>query len=87
MPNIKSAKKRVQVEKVKNLRNQIQKSHLKTSSKKFETILASGDKAEVSAAFSSAVSTIDKAVAKGLIHKNTAARKKSVLAQKLNALS
>lgn len=84
MPNIKSAKKRVKVIAAKTAANRSAKSDLKTTLKKAETALASSsaDKAEV---VKLAVKTIDQAAAKGLLHKNNAARKKSQLALKLNA--
>ena len=84
LPNIKSAKKRVKVIETKTLRNQMIKSALKTYIKKFEALAESGNKAEATAAFSLAVKKIDQAVAKGLLHKNTAARAKSSLAKRLN---
>lgn len=84
MPNIKSAKKRVKVIETKSLNNKMAKSALRTSIKKAETALEAGseDKAEV---LKSAVKSIDHAVSKGLLHKNTAARKKSQLAAKASA--
>ena len=86
MPNIKSAKKRVLISNEENLRNKANKSLLKTNVKKFEAAAASGDKEAAAAAAQVAVSTIDKSVTKGILHKNTAARKKSSIAQKLNSL-
>ncbi len=84
MPNIKSAKKRVKVIETKTLRNQMIKSALRTYIKKFEVIAKNGNKAEADAAFKIAVKKIDQAVAKGIMKKNTASRKKSQLALKLN---
>ena len=83
MPNIKSAKKRVKVIETKTLRNKAYKSALKTSLKKADLAIETGaaDKAEVVRA---AIKKIDQAAAKGLLHKNTAAHKKSALALKLN---
>ncbi len=86
MPNIKSAKKRVKVIETKTLRNQMIKSALKTYIKKFEALSESGNKAEAEAAFKVAVKKIDQAVAKGIVKKNTASRKKSQLALKLNKI-
>lgn len=85
MPNIKSAKKRVKVTKVKHLNNQMAKSELKTSIKKFESSLSEGDAATREAAYKACVKNIDRAAAKGLIHKNNASRKKSAMTLKLNA--
>ena len=80
MANIKSAKKRVEVIKTKTLRNKMVKSALKTSVKKAD--LAEG--ADKEAAVRAAIKKVDQACAKGILHKNTAARKKSQLAKKLN---
>lgn len=80
MPNIKSAKKRVKVIAAKTLRNKAIKSELKTYVKK--TNNAEENKAE---AVRVAIKKIDQAAAKGILHKNTAARKKSALARSLNA--
>ena len=87
MPNIKSAKKRVLVTNAKTLQNQMFKTSLKTSIKKYEAALAAGDKALASETYKAAVKKIDKAVAKGILHKNNAARKKSQFTAKLNALA
>ena len=76
MANIKSAKKRVRVIQAKTLRNKMTRSALKTAIKKAE----SGDKESVTLA----IKKVDQAAAKGLIHKNKAARKKSQLAKELN---
>lgn len=87
MPNIKSAKKRVKVIETKTLRNQMIKSNLKTCIKKFEEYIANGDKDNAVALCSEVYKKIDKAVAKGIFHKNTAARKKSLIATKLNKMA
>jgi len=71
LPNIKSAKKRVKVIESKTLRNKAIKSDLKTALKKAEA----GD----AAAVTEAIKKVDKACAKGIMHKNKAARKKSQL--------
>lgn len=83
MPNIKSAKKRVKVSAKKNLRNRMIKSSVRTSVKKFETALVA-DAATAGAQLIATTSAIDKAAAKGVIHKNAANRKKARLAKKLN---
>ena len=87
MPNIKSAIKRVKVTEKKNLRNRMIKSAMRTSVKKFEAAVAAGDKAAAAAAYAVAVVAVDKAVGKGLLHKNTAARKKSSMTLQLNKLA
>ena len=81
MPNIKSQKKRVITSAKATLRNKSIKSNLKTNLKKAESALAdaSVDKAAV---LSDGYSVIDKAAKKGVIHKKTAARRKSALAKK-----
>ena len=86
MPNIKSAKKRVIVTKTKTLQNKIFRTQLKTDIKKFEAAVAAGDKAAATAAYTVAVKKVDKAAARGIIHKNAAAHKKSRFTKKLNAL-
>lgn len=86
MPNIKSAKKRVKVIKKKTLRNQIVKSQLKTAIKKFETSLEQG-KAAASEAYKIVVKKTDQAVTKGILHKNTAARRKSYYASMFNKVA
>ena len=87
MPNIKSAKKRVQVSGVRNERNKADKSALKTALKKFEAAAAEGNRTEAEGTYKVAVKAIDKAAAKGLLHKNNAANKKSSLTLKLNKLA
>ena len=83
MPNIKSAKKRVKVNETKAVANKARKSNLKTILKKADAAVETGaaDKAE---AIKVAIKRVDQACAKGLMHKNKAARKKSQLAKKLN---
>ena len=85
MPNIKSAKKRVKIIDKKTLRNNMIKSEYRTSIRKFEESLEAGKLEEEKALFSEATKKIDQACTKGVIVKNTAARKKSNLAKKLNA--
>lgn len=84
MPNIKSAKKRVKVIATKTMRNKMIKSALKTDLKKFDAAVAdnSADKQEL---YTKAVSAVDKAAVKGIVHRNKANRTKAQLAKKLNA--
>lgn len=82
MPNIQSAIKRVKVSEKKNLRNRIVKSKVKTAIKKFDAELAENP-AIAGAQYSATTSAIDKAVAKGIVHKNTANRKKARLAKQM----
>ena len=81
MPNIKSAIKRVKVTEKKNLRNRMIKSAMRTSVKKFDAAVAAGS---ADAALLSATSgAVDRAVAKGVMHKNAANRKKARMAKRL----
>ena len=83
MANIKSALKRIKVTKFKTRRNKMIISSLKTSIRKFEESVKAGNIDEAKALYQRTSSLIDKAVVKGTLHKNTAARKKSRLAKKL----
>ncbi|HHY78748.1 MAG TPA: 30S ribosomal protein S20 [Clostridiales bacterium] len=85
MANIKSAIKRIRVTEFKTRRNRMIMSSLKTAIKKFENSVKAGNLEEAQILYRKAVSLIDKAAAKGTIHKNTAARKKSRLSNKLKA--
>ena len=85
MPNIKSDKKRVKIIEKKTLQNSMIKSAYKSAIKKFESSLEAGNIEEAKSLFSEATKKIDQACSKGVIVKNTAARKKSSLAKKLNA--
>ena len=86
MANIKSAKKRILVNKTKADRNKSIKSAVKTSIKKVEAAVTVKDKEAAAAALQNAISTIDKAASKGVYHKNNAARKVSRLSKAVNAL-
>ena len=87
MPNIKSAKKRVKVIETKTLQNKMFKNQMRTIVKKYNAALASGNKEEATTAYKAAVKKIDQAVAKGILHKNNAAHKKSEFALALNKLA
>lgn len=84
MPNIKSQKDRVVQSRKEARRNKAVKSNLRTVVKKADIALADGS-ADAQEAVRKAVSTIDKARSKGVLHKNTAARKVSRLMKKANA--
>ena len=84
MPNIKSAKKRVKVNASKAAANKARRSELKTILKKADAAV-SENAANKEDAIKVAIKRVDQACAKGLMHKNKAARKKSQLAKKLNA--
>ncbi|MBP0977060.1 MAG: 30S ribosomal protein S20 [Oscillospiraceae bacterium] len=83
MPNIKSAMKRVKVNKVKAANNKATRSNLKTMLKKADAAVAE-NASDKEAAIRLAIKKVDQAAAKGLILKNKAARKKPQLAKKLN---
>ncbi|WP_454192155.1 30S ribosomal protein S20 [Paenibacillus sp. Marseille-Q7038] len=87
MPNIKSAVKRVKTNDKRRALNASQKSALRTSVKAADQALATNEVETAKAAIKAASRSLDKAVTKGLVHKNAAARKKSRLAKKLNALT
>ncbi len=86
MPNIKSAIKRVSVIETKTLKNNMLKSEYKTAVKKFEEAVSEGNKEKATDALKLATKKIDGACSKGIIKKNTASRKKSNLAKKLNVM-
>ena len=79
MANIKSAKKRVLIAQKNTERNVAFKTSIKTAVKKVLVCAASEDRAELNALLSKVYQLCDKAVSKGILHKNTAARKKSRL--------
>ena len=87
MANIKSSKKDVISSKIAYEKNRANKSELKTMLKKYEAALEGGDKAAAEVAYKNAVVLVDKAVQKGILHKNNAARKKSSLTLKLNKMA
>lgn len=84
MANIKSAKKRILVNRTKAERNKSIKSSVKTAVKKVEAAVVAKDKEAAVAALTAATSTISKAASKGVYHKNNAARKVSRLAKAVN---
>ncbi len=83
MANIKSAIKRIRQTKKRTLRNEAARSAIKTAFKKANAAVAARA-AEAKELVLNAVSIIDKAVARGIVHRNTSARKKSRLLKKLN---
>ena len=86
MPNIKSAIKRVSVIEKKTLQNNMIKSAYRTAIKNFETAAQEGDKAKAEETFKLAVKKIDQACSKNILKSNTASRRKSSLAKKLNTM-
>ena len=87
MPNIKSAKKKVLVIEKKTMRNKAVKSALKTQVKKFLAAIEATDKETAVKPDPETVSAIDRAVTKGVLHKNNANNRKAKLAKKLAALN
>lgn len=87
MANIKSAKKRVLVAKVRQERNKAIKSSVKTAIKKVEAAVESGNKEAAQAELVSATAVIDKAAKRGVFHKNNASRKVSRLAKAVAAMN
>ena len=87
MANIKSAKKRVLIAEANHQKNIAFKSTIKTAVKSVLTIAQSEDKSTLDKAVSKVYQLCDKAVVKGILHKNTAARKKSRLVKAINKLA
>ena len=87
MANIKSSAKRALLIEKAATKNKAAKSLMKTNIKKFNSAVEDGDQKTAEAAYKSAVKTVDRAATKNLIHKNKAARRKSSMTQKLNAMS
>lgn len=87
MPNIKSAKKRDEKSKELKAKNRADKTVLKTTLKKFDAAVAEVNKDAAVETYKVAVKTVDHAATKGLIHKNSAAHKKSAMTQKINGMA
>jgi small subunit ribosomal protein S20 len=84
--NIKSQKKRILTNEKARLRNNAVKSELKTAIRAVNTAVESADKDAAATALVAASRKLDKAVSKGVIHKNNAANRKSAISKKVNAL-
>jgi small subunit ribosomal protein S20 len=87
LANIKSAKKRAKQAVVRNARNSSQRSMLRTSVKKVLKAIEAGDAAAANAAFATAQPILDRFAARGLIHRNKAARHKSRLTARIRAIA
>jgi len=85
LPNIKSSERSVKTDASRRAKNFAVKSSVKTATRKVVETATAGKAEDAKALLTKATSVIDKAVAKGVIHKNAAARKKSRLAKKVNA--
>ena len=86
MANIKSQIKRIKTNEKARLRNKAVKSSLKTAIRKAREAAAAGDVEKATAAAREAARKLDKAVSKGVIHKNQAANKKSAIASKVASI-
>ena len=84
MPNTSSAKKQVRVNERKRVRGKSVRSQLKTNITRTEKLISANDAESAQKAAVVAISSLDKAVVKGIIHPNNAARRKSRLMKKLN---
>jgi small subunit ribosomal protein S20 len=87
MPNIASAKKRVRTSKKREKINHARKSRVRTFTRQVEEAIASGNKPAAEAALKAAEPEIMRGVTKGVLHKNTGARKVSRLAHRISGLS
>jgi small subunit ribosomal protein S20 len=86
MANIKSQIKRNRQNAARHERNKAVRSKLKTFTKRFRTAAEAGDKEAASEAYALAARELDKAASKGVVHRNTAANRKSGMAKTLNDL-
>lgn len=86
MANIKSQIKRNKTNEKARLRNQAVRSSVRTEIRKFHAVIEAGDKAAAEAQLRVASRALDKAVTKGVFHRNNAANKKSSLASAVNKL-
>lgn len=87
MPNKKSAERRVRIEKRNHLYNRHWTTRCKNAVKKVLAAVDARDEAAVTQTFNMAQSVIDKAVVKGVMHRNTAARRKKMMARRIKTLS
>lgn len=87
MANIKSAKKRIEVARIRTERNKSIKSGVKTAMKKVYAAIEAGDKAAAQAELASATKAIEMAASKGIYHKNNVARKVSRLSKAVNQMA
>ena len=86
MPNSKQATKRLRQAKVRNLRNRMVKSELKTYTKKVLAAVTEGNLKDAEDTLRAAQSKLDKAAQKGVLHKNTVSRRKAQLAAKVGSI-
>jgi small subunit ribosomal protein S20 len=86
MPHHKSAEKRLRQTETRTAVNRARMSRVRTFVKKVETAIATGDKTAAQSAFQEAQPELHRATTKGVMHRNTVARKLSRLAAQINAL-
>ncbi len=86
MPNMKNAKKMVKVNKKRTVENNNYEATMRTAMKKVEKAVAANDKEQAATNLKTAIKTIDKAAAKGVVSKNYVARNKSRLTNKVNEM-
>jgi len=86
MANIKSSAKRALLIEKATAKNRSSRSLMRTNIKKFNAAVDENDKSAAESAYNTAVKTVDRAATKNLIHKNNAARRKSAMTRKLNAM-
>lgn len=87
MPRVSSAAKRVRITERRTLRNRQVKSAMRTAIRKYLQTLETGSREEAQLSLRNAISQIDRAASKGVIHKNQAARRKSRLSKRLASLA
>ena len=87
MPNIKSSIRSVETDAERRAKNAPIKAALRNASRKVEALAKTGAKEDAQATMATASGLLDKAARKGIIHKNAAARKKSRLAKRINAMA
>ena len=87
MPNIKSQIKRDRKNKEQQAKNKAEKSAMKTAMKKFDAAVTAGDKEAAATTYKVAVSAVDRAAGKNLIHNKNAAHKKSAIDKKMNEMA
>lgn len=87
MANIKSQIKRNRQNEARHERNKAVRSRLKTFSRRFAAAVEAGDEEQASSAYQEAARALDKAASKGVLHRNTAANRKSGMAKRLGSLS
>jgi len=87
MANIKSSAKRAELSAKANAVNKSARSLMRTNLKKFDSAVTEGDSEAAKTAYITATKTFDRAATKNLIHRNKAARRKSAMMRKLNAMN